>query len=113
MAARMRSVCSNAELLRIRKPKPSDEEMNSATMTPITERVTPILRPENRYGIEAGSRTSQKVRQVEAVRLVARRTSDRSVASRPAIIEMKIGKKAMKVAMVRRAGVPMPAQTMN
>ena len=26
---------------------------------------------------------------------------------------MKIGKKAMKVAMVRRDGQPMPAQTMN
>ena len=72
-----------------------------------------IFRPANRKGIEAGSRTSQKVRHVEAVRPRHSRTREWSVESRPATMAMKIGKKQMKVAMASRDCQPMPTQTMN
>ncbi len=88
--------------------------MNSATMTPITaERDGDLEAGEQIGASEAGSRTSQKVRQVVAVRPRHSRTSEWSVDSRPAIMAMKIGKKPMKVAMVSRDCQPMPAQTMN
>ena len=71
------------------------------------------LEAGEQMGVEAGRRTSQKVRHGVAMRPRHSRTSERSVDSRPAIMAMKIGKKPMKVAMVSRDCQPMPTQTMN
>src|ERR1700730_14564810 len=113
MQAKLRSVCWRDEAKRMRYPSPARDAMNSPTTMPMIARVAAIFIPEKIKGSAIGKRTESKICQFDAPTDRQRRSMSNGSDCRPVAVEIRIGKKQMKIEKVTRHGSPRPRHTMK
>ncbi len=92
-------------------PSPVSPPTNSPTTAPMTDRVTPVRKPPNRMGSEAGSSSLMNTCQGEAFRLRMSSRLSASTLRRATTMLTRMGKKTTRAHTMTLLSRPWPNQS--